>query len=488
MTSVSTAEFMNELSEILGSSGLITDRDEMVGYVSDWRGAYSGDAVAVARPSGAEQVAAVVRSCAAAGAVLVPQGGNTGLCGGAVPAPVGEFSSTDSQVDCSGPRPQIVLSLSRMRKVLAVDPVENTISVEAGVTLQEVQEAAAEVGRLFPLSLGSEGSCTIGGNLSTNAGGTSVLRYGMMRALTLGLEVVLPDGRIWDGMRPLYKDNTGYDLRQLFIGAEGTLGVITAAILTLQPATPAKSTVWIALRDLAAVPAVLSLARTHVGDSLSAAELMSAEALRMVTSHVANACDPLADKAEWYLLLESAGSEGADVEAPLQAALEEASEGDLVVDAAFGVGSMQRKRLWALRESISEAQNYEGHSLKHDITVPLGKLVDFIDVTSERLERIVPGVRLVTFGHVGDGNLHYNLSKPIGDDDDEFLAREAELSAVIYDSVASFGGSVSAEHGLGVAKRDIAAAHMGDLELELMHTVKSAIDPFDVMNPGKVLK
>lgn len=480
MPQTSSAELLAQLRELLDEPGVLTEPSDMAGYLSDWRGAYSGEALAVARPTTTNEVAEVVRACAAANVAVVAQGGNTGLCGGAVPSDV-------PAVELNNIAGQVVLSLTRMRKVRAVDPVENTITVDAGVTLREVQEAAAEVGRLFPLSLGSEGSCTIGGNLSTNAGGATVLRYGMMRQLALGLEVVLPDGRIWDGLRPLRKDNTGYDLKQLFIGAEGTLGIITSAVLSLFPATPTTATAWVGLRDLTAGPAVLNLARTQAGDVLTAAELMSNQALSMVLKHVPGASSPLSEPVDWAVLLEVTGQQGAPVDETLQAVVEAAAEDELITDAVFAVGTAPRAKLWMLRESISEAQNLEGPSLKHDITVPISRLVDFASAASARLNEICPGIRLVTFGHVGDGNLHYNLSKPEGSDDAAFMAQATELTDAVYESVNFHGGSISAEHGIGASKRGALVKSKDKVELDIMRIVKVALDPHGFMNPGTVL-
>lgn len=480
MTQTSSAEFISQLKEIVGEPGILTEPSAVVGYLSDWRGDSSGEALAVVRPNSTTEVAEVVRACSAANVAVVPQGGNTGMCGGAVPSAV-------PASDSNAPAGQVVLSLTRMRSIRAVDTVENTITVEAGVTLQEVQEGAAAEERLFPLSLGSEGSCTIGGNLSTNAGGTSVLRYGMMRQLTLGLEVVLPDGRVWDGLRPLRKDNTGYDIKQLFIGAEGTLGIITSAVLALSSATPVTATAWVGLKELAAGPALLDRVRKHTGDALTAVELMSAQALSMVLKHVRGVSNPLADSVDWALLIEVTGPQGAPVDDALQAAIEAAANDELITDAVFAVSASSRAKLWTLREAISEAQKLEGPSLKHDITVPISRLADFVSAASKRLNEICPGIRLVTFGHVGDGNLHFNLSQPEGGDDAEFLAQTADLTAAVYWSVNHYAGSISAEHGIGVTKREALAQSKDEIELELMRTVKGAFDPRGIMNPGKVL-
>jgi FAD/FMN-containing dehydrogenase len=328
----------------------------------------------------------------------------------------------------------------------------------------------------------------VGGNLATNAGGTGVLRYGMMRDLTLGLEVVLPDGRVWDGLRALRKDNTGYNLTQLFVGSEGTLGVITAAVLKLFPATPRRATAWIALSEAAAAVGVLGLLRERAGTALSAFELMSRQALDMVLAHVPDARDPFADVHAWYGLVELAGPDtDATLEESLEGVLGEAFERGFVKDAVLAGSPAQRRSLWTLREGISEAQNHEGPSLKHDVAVPIRALPDFLHATSSAIELMVPGIRLVTYGHVGDGNLHHNLSKPLGGSDSEFLTHAEKVTRTLYDHVAAAGGSISAEHGLGTAKRDAAAVYKSPVELDLMRDIKAALDPHWLMNPGKVL-
>ncbi|WP_346623399.1 FAD-binding oxidoreductase [Blastococcus montanus] len=461
------------LRALVGEAGLVTDPGQLAGYLSDWRGAYSGSAAAVVRPGSTEEVAAVVRACAEEGVAVVPQGGNTGLCGGAVP-------------DSSGR--QVVVSLDRMRRVRAVDPVDQTITVEAGVVLQTVQEAAAAEGCLFPLSLGSEGSCTIGGNLSTNAGGTGVLRYGTMRDLTLGLEVVLPDGRIWNGLRGLRKDNTGYDLKQLFIGAEGTLGLVTAAVLKLFPAVRSRATAWVAVGSVQAAVDLFGIVRGLCGDRLTGFEVMSRQSVDFVLRHGPGARDLFGAVHPWYVLVELSDTlPGAGLDGLLESALGGAFEREVAADAVVASGPAQTAALWALREGISEAQNFEGPSLKHDVTVPVSSIPAFVERTDRALREAVPGIRIVTYGHVGDGNLHYNLSKPVDSDDDAFRRRAGELARVVYDSTSSFDGSISAEHGLGQSKRDVIADYKDGFELELMRSIKQLLDPAGLMNPGKVL-
>ncbi len=458
----------------LGPAGVLTDPADLASYAEDWTGTHRGSTPAVLRPGSTAEVAAAVRLCHEAGVALVPQGGNTGLAAGAVPDPSGD---------------QLVLSLSRLRDVRDVDPVADSMTVEAGVVLADVQRVAADAGRLFPLSLGSEGSCTVGGTIATNAGGTAVLRYGMMRELVLGLEVVLPDGRVWDGLRGVRKDNTGYDLKQLFIGAEGTLGIVTAAVLRLFPPTPRRATAWLALPSVDAAVSVLGLLRRHAGAHLSTWELVSRQALDLVLEHLPAARDPFSVHHPWYGLVELGGAEvDRALDEALETALGEAVEGGLVTDAVVAGSPTQRSSLWQLREGVSEAQRHAGPGLKHDVTLPIGELAAFVDEVAPRLDVLVPGVRLVTYGHVGDGNLHYNLSAPPGGAaDDSFLRRGGELTRVVYDAVAARAGSISAEHGLGTLKRDAAASYKGDVEVDLMRAVKRALDPAGLMNPGKVL-
>ena len=461
------------LEEVVGEAGLVRDEQRLQTYLSDWRNAYRGRAALVVRPSSTEQVAAVVRLCSEAGVTLVPQGGNTGLCGGSIP-------------DDSGK--QVVLSLTRMTGIRQVDPANETITVEAGVILHRLQDAAAEVGRLFPLSLGAEGSCTIGGNLATNAGGTAVLRYGNMRDLTLGLEVVLPDGRIWDGLRGLRKDNTGYDLKHLFIGSEGTLGIITAAVLKLYPAVRSRTTAWVALPSPQAAVDLIGRMRTLCGDRLTGFELMSRQSVEFVLRHVAGCNDPFAEVHPWYVLIELSDTL---VDAPLAEMLEnglgEAFEQGEALDAVVAGNETQVAALWKMREGISEAQNHEGPSLKHDISVPVSSIPAFIEAADHQLQAAFPGVRIVAYGHVGDGNLHYNISKPLGSEDAPFKAQAEAIMHVIYGVTRDFAGSISAEHGLGQAKREAARHYKDPLELELMRTLKQALDPAGLMNPGKLL-
>ena len=455
------------------SGRLLTAPEETAPFLVDWRKQWRGEALAVVQPDTAQDVAAVVRWCADAGVPITPQGGNTGLSGGSVP-------------DGSGAG--IVLSLKRLDRVRQVDPLNNTMTVEAGCPLQRVQEAAAEAGRLFPLSLASEGSCTIGGNLATNAGGTGVLRYGNARELCLGLEVVTAAGELWDGLRGLRKDNTGYDLRDLYIGAEGTLGVITAAVVKLYPAPAARVAAFAAVDTPHQALKLLDLAQARVGTGLTAFELVSETCLDLVLRHVPGARSPLADRSPWFLLVEVTDlvEEARAIDA-LEGLLGAALDAGLVNDAAVARSVAQTRGMWLLREAISDAQAAEGPNVKHDIAVPISRIAEFIDEAQAALAKAFPDVRPVVFGHLGDGNLHFNVSPPPGQARDAFLARQAEVNAVVHALVVAYGGSISAEHGLGVLRRDEAARYKSATELSLMRTIKRALDPQGLMNPGKVL-
>ena len=459
------------------SDRLITTPEGMQPYLLDWRKRKQGVALAVVEPSTTQGVAAVVKWCAAHGVVVVPQGGNTGLSGGATPEPAGVST-----------QPAVVISLKRMNKVRAIDALNNTLTVEAGCILQNVQEAASEAGRLFPLSLASQGTCTVGGNLSTNAGGVNVLRYGNMRELCLGLEVVTAQGEIWNGLRGLRKDNTGYDLRDVFIGAEGTLGIITAAVLKLHPLPAARQVAWLAVASPEVAQELLALAQAKLGAALTAFELMSEIAHSLVITHVPTARRPLADISPWYVLIEVVDSHSdASCNAVLQALLEAAFDASLITDAVVASSQAQFKAIWALREDISEAQASEGKNIKHDIAVPVSQVANFIRVTHALVADAFPAVRMVTFGHMGDGNLHYNVSPPVGSDHNEFLKNQDAINLIVHDSVARFNGSVSAEHGLGTLRRDEAARYKSSVEMNMMRAVKQALDPQGIMNPNKVL-
>ncbi|HSW05204.1 FAD-binding oxidoreductase [Aquabacterium sp.] len=453
---------------------LLTEPADTAPFLTDWRRKWTGRALAVVQPDTAGDVAAVVRWCHAQRVAVVAQGGNTGLSGGATP-------------DDSGRA--VVLSTARLNRVRAIDPVGNTLTAEAGVTLQQVQDAAQEAGRLFPLSLAAQGTCTIGGNLATNAGGVQVLRYGNARALCLGLEVVTAGGEVWDGLRALRKDNTGYDLRDLYIGSEGSLGVITAAVLQLFPRPAAQLVAFVAVPSPAAALALLSLAQSQLGAALTAFELISDTCLALVERHVPAARRPLADASPWYVLIELSDARSeAEASAQLESLLEAALEAGHASDAALSASVAQFRSLWALREDISESQGAEGPAIKHDIALPIAQIPGFIESTDALISRYFPGLRLVVFGHLGDGNLHYNLSPPAGGmGRAAFAALEAPVNHLVHDAVHAHGGSISAEHGLGLLRRDESARYKSGVELQLMHAIKRALDPLNLMNPGKLL-
>ncbi|MCK9382308.1 MAG: FAD-binding oxidoreductase [Sulfuritalea sp.] len=465
-------ELIDELRRLLGERHVLTAAGDIAPYCTDWRGRYTGSAQCVARPGNTEEVAAVVRACVGAGVAIVPQGGNTGLCGGATPL--------------GG---EVLVSLRRMNRIRAVDADNNSMTVEAGCTLQAVQEAAREADRLFPLSLAAEGSATLGGNLSTNAGGVQVLRYGNARELTLGLEVVLADGRIWNGLRALRKDNTGYDLKHLFIGAEGTLGLITAATLKLFPRPRTHATAWVAVPDPAAAVRLLGRLRDAAGDNVTAFEIVGRPALELVLKHIPNARDPLAGKPAWQVLIELSGSGDIrdDLADTMEQALQQATEDGVIDDAAVASSEAQTAALWALRENVSEAQKIEGVSIKHDIAVPVSRIAEFIARADAALLAAFPAVRIVCFGHIGDGNLHYNQSRPDAQSNDEFIAQTAAVNRIVHDLVHELGGSISAEHGLGQLKREEVLRYKSAIEMDMMRAVKQALDPRGLMNPGKLL-
>ncbi len=456
---------------------LLTAEAELAPFLRDWRRRYTGRAFAVAQPDTAADVAAVVRWCATHRVALVPQGGNTGLAGGATP-------------DVDGR--SIVLSLARMKRVRAIDPLNDTITVEAGCTLAEVRAAADAAGRLFPLSLPSEGTCTIGGNLATNAGGVAVLRYGNARELCLGLEVVTADGETWHGLRGLRKDNTGYDLRDLFVGSEGTLGVITAATLKLYPKPAAQVTALAALDDLQGALRLLELARAHLGAALTAFELVSEPCIELVTTRFPDQRRPFAQRSAWYALLETSDPEDeTHASAAFEALMQRAFDDGAARDAVVATSAAQARRLWALRELVSEAQALEGKNVKHDVSVPISSIPAFVERAGAALAHGVPGVRPIVFGHAGDGNLHYNVSPPADRcgpaHEAEVLALQPAINRIVHDAAYAFGGSISAEHGLGQLRRDEVARYKPAIELALMRRIKQALDPLGIMNPGKVL-
>lgn len=466
-------EFLQQCQAVVGAGNVLTEDHDKAPYLTDQRRRFTGSALAVVRPSSTEEVVAVVRLCKHFRVPIVPQGGNTGLVLGSVP-------------DESGSA--IVLSLTRLNRIRTIDIVNNTMTVEAGCILKHVQSTVLDAGRLFPLSLAAEGSCTIGGNLSTNAGGTAVLRYGNMRELCLGLEVVTAQGEVWNGLRGLRKDNTGYDLRDLFIGAEGTLGIITAAVLKLYPLPKAQCTALAAMSTQENALALLSLAQERCGPALTGFELMSDFCLRLVAKHFPQMHLPFPQAYPQYVLLELSDNESEEhADTILENVIGEALEQGLIVDAAVASSIAQSKALWNLREHIPLAQAKEGKNIKHDVSVPISRIADFIRETDALLQQTFPNCRMVTFGHVGDGNLHYNVSPPKGESPDAVLAHQSQINRVVHDSVHRFGGSISAEHGLGTLKRDEIRRYKPEVELQLMHTLKQALDPEGLLNPGKVL-
>jgi len=455
---------LQKLKAAVGDANVLTQEADTAPFFTDWRRQYSGKGLCVVRPASTAEVAAVVSICAAEGLAVVPQGGNTGLCGGSVP---------------TGKVREVVLSLTRMNRIRAIDPLNDTLTAEAGCVLADVQRAAESVERLFPLSLAAEGSCQIGGNLSTNAGGVNVLRYGNAREQVLGLEVVLPDGRVWHGLRGLRKDNTGYDLKQLFLGAEGTLGIITAAVLRLYPRPTATVTAWIAVPSPAAAVELLGFLRAQLGTRTSAFELIPKQCLDAVLAHSASVQAPLKERHPWAVLAEIDDSGPQEphserVEQVLAAAIERG----LALDAALAHSRAQQLALWKIRETIPEAQF---SNVKHDISVPVSSIPAFIEQAGAALEAAFPGAPIYCFGHIGDGNLHYNVG------DAALVPRREEVNAVVYKVVDALGGSISAEHGLGQLKREEITHHKAAIEIELMRTVKGALDPRGLMNPGKYL-
>ena len=464
---------VDKLNAIVGANAVITEAGAMAPHLNDWRGRYRGDAIAVVKPNSTEQVSAIVKLCAATGTSIVPQGGNTSLCGASVP-------QENSQ--------SIVLNLMRMNNVRAIDLDNNTMTVEAGCVLAQLQQTAQQNDRLFPLSLAAEGSCTIGGNLSTNAGGTAVLRYGNTRELTLGLEVVLPDGQIWCGLRGLRKDNTGYDLKQLFIGAEGTLGVITAAVLKLFPQPKSSATALIGVTSPSQALQLYDQLRANCAERLTGFELISRVCLDFVLRHIPNSHDPLTMPFPWYVLIELSESAATlNANDMLEQELVIALERSHAVDAVVAKSTAQSQALWSLRENISEAQRFEGASIKHDISVPISSIAEFVTRASAALEAAFQGIRIVAFGHMGDGNLHFNVNRPPAQSDSEFFARALQINKIVHDLVHTMNGSISAEHGLGQLKRDEITRYKSKLELDLMRAVKRAWDPLGIMNPGKVI-
>lgn len=466
------SQLLASLAAITGSEGVLTGADAAP-YYKDWRGRYSNEGLAVVFPADTQQVSEVVRLCAANKISIVPQGGNTSLCGGSVPL-AGEIK-------------QVVINLSRMNRIRALDATNYTMTVEAGCKLASLYAAPEAEDRLFPLGLTAIAPhCEIGGNLSTNAGGLNVLRYGTARNMVLGLEVVLPDGRIWDGLRSLRKDNTGYDLKQLFIGAEGTLGIITAAVVKLYPLPKSVATACVAIRDPAVGVALLAHLRATCGDTINAFELISRSSLDLVFKNIADTHEPFRTKHEWLVITQLADV----LPEPLDEALRDAikSFGERIVSFEITTDSSHAERWWKLRKNISEAQKIEGLSIKHDISVPISRVGEFFVQAGAVLRKAFPGIRIVAFGHLGDGNIHYNASMPDAAQNRTFIEQhEGEVHKLVYEVVAKLDGSIAAEHGLGQLKREEITHYKSTLELELMRSIKNTLDPYGLMNPGKVI-
>jgi FAD/FMN-containing dehydrogenase len=464
------AATLQRIREAVGSAGWIADPQDLEPYLIEARHLYRGATRLVVRPASTGEVAAVVRICAEAGLAIVPQGGNTGLVGGQVPL-----------------HGEVVVSLKRLDRIREVDAGSDTMTCEAGVVLANAQAAAASAGRLFPLSLGAEGSCTIGGNLSTNAGGTGALAYGVARDLVLGLEVVLADGRVLHGLNKLKKDNTGFDLKNLFIGAEGTLGIITAAVVKLFPAPKTVETAFAGLPSPQAALALLHLVQERTNRALTSFELICRTAMEFALRHGPGCRDPLAAPHPWYVLLQLSSAAEQDLRLTLEEILEFAMERGLVNDAAIAVSLDHRRAFWHLREILPEAQKPEGGSIKHDISVPVAAVPDFLREADAAVAALIPGSRPVPFGHLGDGNIHYNVTQPPGADTAGFLARWDEMNAAVHAVVAKFGGSISAEHGIGVMKRKLLPQVKDPVALDLMRLIKRTLDPKAILNPGKVV-
>jgi FAD/FMN-containing dehydrogenase len=458
------------LKSVVGPKGYSDDPAEIAPHLAEWRSKYRGRSPLLLKPASTAEISAVLNICNETRTPVVPQGGNTGLVGAQIP-----FDG------------EILLSLERMNRIRGIDAADMSMTVEAGVVLAKVQEIAAENGAYFPLSLAAEGSCTIGGNLSTNAGGVNVLRYGSARSLVLGLEVVLADGRVLDLLRSLRKDNTGYDLKQLFIGAEGTLGVIAAATLKLFPKPVERETAFVSVPDPQAAIALLHRLDEKTGGLVSTFELISRMGLEFVLAHIPQTSDPLATPSPWYVLVEATSGAECGLRNILEASLDAAVNDNIVSDAAIAASDAQRAGLWRLRESLSEAQKFEGGSIKHDVSVPIGKIPSFLRDASAVVTALAPGARPVPFGHLGDGNIHFNVSAPVGADDAAFLARWDDVTHAVHGIVHRLGGSISAEHGVGVMKRDEITRYKSNEEIEVMRALKRMLDPSTILNPGKLV-
>jgi FAD/FMN-containing dehydrogenase len=465
-------DLIQRFAAIVGERYAITDPDDQQPYLKDWRDLYRTRTSLVLRPGSTAEVAAIVKLAAETDTKIVPQGGGTGLVGGHLPHEDGA---------------EIILSLNRMTQIRAVDPAGNIMTVDAGVTLQQAQDAAAEVHRLFPLNIGSKGSCTIGGNLSTNAGGTQAIAYGLARDLVLGLEVVLADGRIWNGLRTLKKDNTGYDLKHLFIGAEGTLGIITGAVLKLAPAPRSIEAAWVGVPSPEAALSLLTAAQEKAGPAVSGFEMMPRNLFDFVLKHMPGVRDPLAQPSPWYCLMELSSAAADGLRDTIEEILSSGFEEGLIEDAAIADSIDQRNAFWRIREGMSEVQKLEGGSIKHDVSVPVASVPAFVAEANAACTALVPGCRPVPFGHLGDGNIHYNISQPLGMDRQAFLDRWDEVQMLVHGIVGRYHGSISAEHGIGRMKRELLPGVKDPVELDLMRTLKAVLDPKGILNPGKVL-
>jgi len=469
MTKIISA--LKDIQNLVGPRGWTQDKREMRPYLLEWRGRYEGTAAAVISPASTNEVAQVLKICNKAGLGVVPQGGNTGLVGGGVP----DFPDGDG----------VVISTQRLNAIRDIDTLNQTMTVEAGVILAKARQAAEKFGLLFPLSLAAEEACCIGGNISTNAGGVQVLRYGNARDLVLGLEVVLPDGRIWDGLRNLRKDNTGYDLKHLFMGAEGSLGIITTAVLKLHSQPRARVTALCGGTDVKSFLELFKHLNAEAGSNLTTFEIMNRFCLEISEKHLVHVNDPFKKPHNQYALIELSGPDG--IQNTMKSALEKPLMDNVIEDAIIAQNPIQSDQFWAIRYAIPEAQKYEGGSIKHDISIPVSSLAEFLTQADDLVKAKVPGVRVCAFGHAGDGNIHYNLSQPIGANTDSYLENWDFINRAIHDLTMSMGGSFSAEHGIGKLKRDDMQRYKSDVELNLMRVLKKTLDPSDIMNPGKII-
>jgi FAD/FMN-containing dehydrogenase len=463
-------EFIAKLTAALGPKGVSTDTQEIAPLVQDWRGRWAGSTPVLVKPASTEEASQAMRLCAEYGMAVNPQGGNSGMVNGSVP------------------QGEVLISLRRMNRVREVDALNDAMTLEAGVILTRAQEVADENGRLFPLSLGAEGVATIGGLISTNAGGVAVLRYGMMRDLVLGIEAVLPDGRIWNGLRALRKDNTGYDLKHLFIGAEGTLGLVTAATLKLFPKPAVKETAWAVVESPAKAVELLARAKAASGGAVTGFEIVPRFGLALVLKHIPDTRDPLPASAPWRVLIELSLPRTEGARDMMEALLADALEAGLALDATIADTEAQKAMLWKIRENIAVAERAHGKALKHDVSVPVSRVAEFMERAELLAKAMFPGVDIIAFGHVGDGNIHYNITPPPGVDQDAFVEGEGlELSKAVHDLISDLNGSISAEHGIGRLKREELAWRKSAVEMEMMRAVKKALDPEGRMNPGRVL-